>query len=205
MTSPTVRIPQPPSARLQVGRRSFLGLPLVPNAVTLGRTVAAMVLATWAAAASSLALLVAGYLVYWAGDVADGALARARDETTRVGAVLDIVADRACTTMLATVFVVERPDTAVPLALFLVQFCVLDTMLSLSFLATEVDSPNDFHRVDRTVYRLNWSPPAKALNTAAVVLLVLSGHAVAAAGVALAVTAVKLWSLRRVVRVLGRR
>lgn len=204
MSSPTVELPAVPAAGPVLGRR-VLGLPVVPNGVTLARTVGAMALATWAAAASSLALLVVGYLVYWAGDVADGALARRRGETTRVGAVLDIVSDRACTTMLATAFVVERPATAVPLALFLVQFCVLDTMLSLSFLATEVDSPNDFHRVDRTVYRLNWSPPAKALNTAAVVLLLLTGHMVAAAFVALGVTAVKLWSLRRVVRILARR
>jgi phosphatidylglycerophosphate synthase len=149
-----------------------------------------------------LRLLVAGYLVYWVGDMADGAVARWRDEKTREGAVFDIISDRACTTMLATAFVVQQPAMAVPLALFLVQFCVVDTMLSLGFLYWPVDSPNDFHLVDRTLWRLNWSPPAKAVNTAAVVLLVWSGSAVIAAAVALGLTTLKVWSLRRMVGLL---
>jgi CDP-diacylglycerol--glycerol-3-phosphate 3-phosphatidyltransferase len=162
-----------------------------------------MALAAWAAATSSMTLLVVGYAVYWVGDVADGVVARRRGEQTRQGAVLDIVGDRACTTMLATAFIVERPSMAVPLALFLVQFCVVDTMLSLTFLHWPVDSPNDMHLVDVALYRLNWSPPAKALNTAAVVLLVLSGWAVAASVLAVAVTGVKVWSLQRAVRLLA--
>jgi CDP-diacylglycerol--glycerol-3-phosphate 3-phosphatidyltransferase len=193
----------------------LLGLPPAPNVITLARTVGAMALATAAAVAGSGAgpgtwpsattLLVVGYLVYWVGDMADGAVARWRGETTRHGAVLDIVSDRACTTMLAVVFVGLHPETAVPLTLFLVQFCVLDTMLSLGFLHWDVDSPNDMHLVDRLLYRLNWSPPAKALNTAAVVLLVLSGAPVLASAAALAVAGVKVWSLLRTVRLLGAR
>lgn len=187
------------------GRRGgalLLGLPPAPNVITLVRTVGAMALAGWAAATGSLTLLVVGYAVYWVGDMADGAVARRRDEKTRHGAVLDIVSDRACTTMLATAFLVQRPSMAVPLVLFLIQFTVLDTMLSLGFLHWPVDSPNDFHLVDGPIYRLNWSPPAKAVNTAAVVLLVLSGWAVVASVVALAVAALKLWSLVRMVRLL---
>ncbi|MBI4940533.1 MAG: CDP-alcohol phosphatidyltransferase family protein, partial [Actinobacteria bacterium] len=185
--------------------RLLLGLPPAPNLITLVRTVAAIGLATASAVAgrapddgtargtwsAATTLLVAGYLVYWVGDMGDGAVARWRGETTRHGAVLDIVSDRACTTMLAVVLVGQRPDTAVPLTLFLVQFCVLDTMLSLGFLHWDVDSPNDMHLVDRPLYLLNWSPPAKALNTAAVVLLVLSGAPVLASAAALAVAAVK--------------
>ena len=89
------------------GRRGgalLLGLPPAPNVITLVRTVGAMALAGWAAATGSLTLLVVGYAVYWVGDMADGAVARWREEKTRHGAVLDIVSDRACTTMLATAF-----------------------------------------------------------------------------------------------------
>ncbi|WP_088285863.1 CDP-alcohol phosphatidyltransferase family protein [Kineosporia sp. A_224] len=209
-----------PVGRPRTGRL-LLGLPPAPNLITLVRTAAAMGLATAAAVAvagragdggagrgawpAAMTLLVAGYLVYWVGDMADGAVARWRGETTRHGAVLDIVSDRACTTMLAVVFVGQRPETAVPLTLFLVQFCVLDTMLSLGFLLWDVDSPNDMHLVDRLLYRLNWSPPAKALNTAAVVLLVLSGAPVLASSAALGVAAVKVWSLARTVRLLDER
>lgn len=206
----------PPGRSVRPGRpRSgwlLLGLPPVPNVITVVRTVVAMALAAAAAAtgrtgsagdwSTAMTLLVTGYLVYWVGDIADGAVARWRGEQTRHGAVLDIVCDRACTTMLAVAFVVQQPQTAVPLTLFLIQFCVLDTLLSLGFLHWDVDSPNDMHVVDRQLYLLNWSPPAKALNTAAVVLLVLSGATVLASAAATAVAAVKVWSLMRTVRLL---
>ena len=68
----------------------------------------------------------------------------------------------------------RRPGRAPPVvhpvvAVFLLSFMVLDTMLSLAFLCWPVLSPNYFHLVDRTVWRLNWSPLAKAANTAGVV------------------------------------
>ena len=52
---------------------------------------------------------------------------------------------------------------------FLLSFMVLDTMLSLAFLCWPVVSPNYFDAVDRRVWQLNWSPAAKAANTAGVV------------------------------------
>lgn len=183
----------------------FFGLPPVPNLITLFRTVGAMVLAGWAAATSSLTLLVIGYALYWAGDSADGVVARLRDERTRTGAVFDIISDRACTTMLGTAFLVQRPSMAVPLVVYLVQFCVVDTMLTLGFLRWPIDSPNDFHVVDPLLYKLNWSIPAKSLNTMAVVLLVLSGNAVLATCLALAVASVKVWGVFRLVRLLRER
>ena len=60
-----------------------------------------------------------------------------------------------------------------PLAVvFLLSFMVLDTMLSLAFLCWPLVSPNDFHLVDHRVWRLNWSPLAKAANTAGVVVAI---------------------------------
>jgi CDP-diacylglycerol--glycerol-3-phosphate 3-phosphatidyltransferase len=52
--------------------------------------------------------------------------------------------------------------------------------------------------VDRLVYRLNWSPPAKALNTSAVVLSMLLGWVALALAIGLALTVLKAWSARRV-------
>ena len=52
---------------------------------------------------------------------------------------------------------------------------VLDTMLSLAFLCWPLVSPNDFHRVDHPVWLLNWSPAAKAANTAGVVAAIALG------------------------------
>lgn len=145
-------------------------------------------------------LLVAAYAVYWVGDMLDGFLARRLHQETRFGAVLDIVSDRACTAVLAMGLVALRPDLAAVVAGFLLMFMVLDTMLSLSFLLWAIDSPNDFHCIDTVVYRLNWSPPAKALNTAAVVILAISGHLTAASALIAALTTIKCWSARRVLR-----
>jgi CDP-diacylglycerol--glycerol-3-phosphate 3-phosphatidyltransferase len=83
---------------------------------------------------------------------------------------------------------------------FLVQFMVIDQLLSLMFLRWPLLSPNYFARIDRRIYRWNWSPPAKALNTAAVVLLAIVAPAAVAVTFAVAVTAVKVVSLIRATR-----
>ncbi len=75
-----------------------------------------------------------GYVVYWFGDSLDGWVARYRNEETVSGAVFDIVCDRACSFLLAAAFMATYPETIGPLAIYLVQFGVLDTMLTLSFL-----------------------------------------------------------------------
>jgi phosphatidylglycerophosphate synthase len=167
----------------------------VPNAVTAVRTAGSIGLAAAALSHRSAALLVAAYLVYWTGDILDGAAARALGQETRTGAVFDIVADRACTSACAAALVVLRPATALPVAVFLVQFMVIDQLLSLMFLRWPLLGPNYFARVDRRIHRWNWSPPAKALNTAAVVILAIVAPVAAAVTFALAVVAVKVVSL----------
>jgi phosphatidylglycerophosphate synthase len=167
----------------------------VPNTITAVRTATAVALAVGALTHRSAPLLVAAYLVYWAGDVLDGLSARTLGQETRAGAVFDIVADRACTSACAAALVVLRPETALPVAVFLVQFMVVDQLLSLTFLRWPLLSPNHFARVDRRIYRWNWSPPAKALNTAAVVILAICTPAAVAVTFAAAVAAVKVVSL----------
>ncbi len=177
----------------------------VANHITVVRTVAAMLLAVAALHQASTVLLVAAYLTYWVGDILDGLAARRLDQETRIGAILDIVSDRACTTLAAAAFVVVAPEVVVPVAVFLVQFCVVDLMLSLGFLWFDILGPNDFHRVDPLLHRLNWSPPAKALNTALVVLLCLAGLVWVAAAAALAVLGLKVWCLLRLRQVMSER
>jgi hypothetical protein len=90
---------------------------------------------------------------------------------------------------------VLRPATALPIAVFLVQFMVIDQLLSLMFLRWPLLSPNYFAAVDRRIHRWNWSPPAKALNTAAVVILAIFTPTAVAVTFAAAVAAVKAVSL----------
>jgi phosphatidylglycerophosphate synthase len=167
----------------------------VPNAITALRTAFAVALAVAALTHRSAHLLIAAYLTYWLGDMLDGIAARALGQETRAGAVFDVVADRACTSACAAALVVQRPATALPIAVFLVQFMVVDQLLSLMFLRWPLLSPNYFGAVNRRIYLWNWSPPAKALNTAAVVLLALFTPPPVAATFAAAVAAVKIISL----------
>lgn len=168
------------------------------NLVTSVRTVAAVLLSVASLSTRSVALLVAAYGIYWCGDILDGFLARRLGQETRLGAVFDIISDRACTAVAAGAFIVWRPHTWWVLALFLVSFMVLDTLLSLSFLWWPLVSPNYFAAVDATVWRLNWSIPAKAINTSAVVLLMLLGWLWVGATLVVALAAVKVWSAQRV-------
>ncbi|WP_432942980.1 CDP-alcohol phosphatidyltransferase family protein [Kribbella sp. CA-253562] len=183
----------------------------IPNRITLVRTVVSMLVATFAFATGDLRLLIVGYVVYWFGDSLDGAVARIRDEETVAGAVFDIVCDRACSFLLAAAFMATYPETIGPLAIYLVQFGVLDTMLSLSFLLwKETISPNYFYKVDQLIYLWNWSRPAKAVNTGAVVISLIVGHQLHLPWfpyvVACAAAVVKVASLTRLVAILrGRR
>lgn len=174
----------------------------VPNGVTLVRTTAAVVLGMVALVEQDVTLLVAAYSCYWIGDMLDGWSARRLGQETRAGAVFDIICDRACTAVACAALVVIVPDALVAAVAFALSFMVLDTMLSLAFLCWPVLSPNHFHVVDRRVWLLNWSPAAKALNTAGVVGALALGQYEIALAVTLVVVAVKVWSLVRVARLL---
>jgi CDP-diacylglycerol--glycerol-3-phosphate 3-phosphatidyltransferase len=186
-------------ARVAPSSREISHEPLLtaPNAITVVRTCASIVLAMAALDQSSAGLLVASYLVYWIGDMADGAVARRLGIETRIGAVFDIVADRANSLTCAACFVALDPRLAIPMAIYVIEFAVVDTMLSLGFLAFDVVGPNDFHGVDLVLWRWNWSRPAKALNTSCIVLACVAGQAGLATVFALAVLVAKLWSCIR--------
>lgn len=177
----------------------------VPNGITAVRTFVSVPMGAFALVESSVSLLVLAYAIYWVGDIADGWSARRLKQETRVGAVLDIVCDRACTSVLCAGLIVMYPEGTPALIVFLITFMVIDTMLSLSFLAWEILGPNYFDSVDDWVYRWNWSPTAKAGNTSLVVIAVIIGWNGAALAVALFWLAVKLRSIGRVADLLGDR
>ncbi len=191
----SARAPTPAVA--YAGTISGEGWSTPANMITAGRTIAAVGLACAALAAGSLRLLLMAYVVYWVLDIADGAVARRFDHETRLGAVFDITADRASSLLCVAALVMIRPGLAVPLGIYVIEFAVVDTMLSLGFLAFAVKGPNDMHLVDATLWRWNWSPPAKAVNTASIVLLCLLGHPALASLSAVGVLALKLWSCQR--------
>jgi phosphatidylglycerophosphate synthase len=198
----------PPVPSHSVGLVAPVSLPVgpfatVPNIVTVVRTVLAVLLGVLGVADGDLTLLAVAYGVYWIGDMADGWSARRLGQETRAGAVFDIVSDRACTSVLCVGLLASLPAIAPVALVFLLSFMVLDTMLSLAFLCWPVMSPNYFDAVHRRVWQLNWSPFAKAANTAGVVGAVALGAYTIGLVLAVAVVLVKLWSVRQVALLLG--
>jgi phosphatidylglycerophosphate synthase len=172
-----------------------------PNLVTAVRTIATVVAWAVAVTTGSDAWLLAALLCYWVGDIADGLLARVPHQETRTGAVLDVLADRLSVCLVVVSYVSTHRWAAVPAAVFLGQFVVLDAYLTLAFARWSLLSPNYFGLVDATVYRLNWSAPAKATNTGAVLLVwLLTGSTLAATVLATVVLGVKSYSALRLAR-----
>jgi CDP-diacylglycerol---glycerol-3-phosphate 3-phosphatidyltransferase len=172
-----------------------------PNAVTGIRTVASVLLSALGAAQQSLILLLAGLAVYWAGDVADGALARALRRETRIGAILDIACDRACAVVFYLGLLAIRPDVMAPVVVYLISFLIVDLILSLAFLRWPLSSPNYFYLADWPIWSWNWSKPAKAANSALFALaLVWLQLPLLNLLVALALLVIKIGSLIRLTR-----
>ncbi len=173
-----------------------------PNAVTGVRVVVALACFVTAVLRGSQAWGYAGLAAYWALDVVDGSLARALRQETRIGAQLDVLSDRLLLAGFYASFLPAHPGMAVPVALHLVQFMVLDQYLSHQFMRWPCLSPTYFHEVDRTIWAWNWSAAAKVANGALVTgAIVVAAHAgwswIVPALVSASVIAVKVWSIAR--------
>lgn len=170
--------------------------------ITAVRTVASAGVAAWGAVAGSLTLLVVALGIYWLGDMLDGGWARLRGCETRIGAVLDIFCDRFNASAFYVGLAWLQPELAPAVFVYLAEFMVVDTFLSLAFLAWPIRSPNYFHVVDRTIWLWNWSTPAKAANSALfAVLLLATGWMWLGLAIATALLALKSWSVVRLLRI----
>ena len=171
------------------------------NLVTAIRTVACVAIFAVAAARASAAWNLAGLALYWLLDILDGHLARRFQQETRFGAQFDILSDRLLVALFYMNHAAWHHEMIVPIALFLVQFMLLDHYLSNQFLRWNLLSPNYFHVVDSTIWRLNWSPLAKLGNSAVVtVLIVASPSPWIPVAASLVLIVVKAYSLERVMR-----
>lgn len=168
------------------------------NVVTAVRATASLVTFAVAVSTHSRDLLIASLLIYWIGDILDGRIARLTKTETRVGAIFDILCDRLGAATFYITWMAWNPDSAVAISIYLGEFLVVDSMLSLAFARWPIRSPNYFFRVDRLVWALNWSTPAKALNGAAVPLLLFFSPLFGAGIAASMILAVKVYSLARV-------
>ena len=93
------------------------------------------------------------------------------------------------------------PTLLPSIALFLVQFMVIDHYLSNQYLRWPIMSPNYFYRVDHTIWALNWSKLGKACNTGLVTFLLVATKSNAVVlPVVIALILVKLYSCVRLIR-----
>lgn len=205
--SPDEQATTPPVLKPALAHVPLNLLLAAPNQITVIRTIIAMVVAAWAFHSGTWQWLVVGYVVYWAGDSLDGEWARWRKQESLLGAVFDIVCDRASTLLLAGAFIATYPEVVGPLTVYLIQFAVLDTMLSLAFLLwPSTLSPNYFYKVDRPIYLWNWSRAGKAVNTAGVIITLIVGYRwdlmVIPYTIAGLIVILKIVSLIRLIRIL---
>jgi CDP-diacylglycerol--glycerol-3-phosphate 3-phosphatidyltransferase len=168
------------------------------NLATAIRVVAGVAIFAYAAAERSETWNYVGLVVYWVLDVVDGFLARKLDEETRLGAQMDILADRLLVAFFYLNYVALYPTLIVPVTLFLFQFMGIDHYLSNQFMRWPLKSPNYFYSVDRTIWAWNWSPAGKLLNSAAVTtVIIVTKSPIASSAVCVAIIALKVWTAVR--------
>jgi len=173
-----------------------------PNIVTLVRLVASLVFFVLAAVRNDPTLNFIGLGIHWLGDVLDGKWARLARQETVLGAEIDIIADRVETLFFYVNFLRFQPALYLPVAVYLVDFAFVDFYLSYQFVKYDIISPNYFYKVDRTVYRLNFSPVGKFCNSTVVTLtlIFLPRLQLLALAFACALIVVKVYSIRRLFR-----
>jgi CDP-diacylglycerol--glycerol-3-phosphate 3-phosphatidyltransferase len=168
------------------------------NGVTMVRLISGIVVFAHAARTRDETWNYIGLGLYWVLDVLDGFLARRFDQETRIGAQMDILADRVLVAFFYLNYATLHPDMIIPVAMFLFQFMGIDHFLSNQFMRWPIKSPNYFHTIDHTIWMWNWSPGGKLLNSAVVTGVICLTESPALAGIVCGgIILLKTWSAVR--------
>lgn len=144
-----------------------------PNILTLIRFVLSLTFFILAIIKNSPTHNFIGLGIHWLGDVLDGLYARKFKQETILGAEIDIIADRVETLFFYINFLHFHPELFLPGAIYVVNFAFVDFYLSYQFLKFDIISINYFYKVDRTVYKLNFSPVGKFCNSTVVTIILI--------------------------------
>jgi CDP-diacylglycerol--glycerol-3-phosphate 3-phosphatidyltransferase len=168
-----------------------------PNIITLARLAGSLAFFALAVLCGRELYNFIGLGVHWLGDVADGWYARTFRQETVLGAEIDIIADRVESLFFFVNFIHFHPALCLPVIVYILDFAFVDFYLSYQFVKYDIISINYFGRVDRRVYALNFSSPAKFCNSTVPPLILIffpKLWSLALAG-ALALIAVKVYSI----------
>lgn len=170
-----------------------------PNIITLLRLGLSVTFFVMAILHRSLTYNFIGLAIHWAGDVLDGFYARKFKQETIIGAEMDIIADRVAMVFFYINYLFLKPFLFLPITIYLLNFVYFDFYLSYQFVKFDIISVNYFHKVDKTVYILNFSPLGKFFNSAVVtlILIFLTQLQLLAAAIAACLIGVKIYSIFR--------
>jgi CDP-diacylglycerol--glycerol-3-phosphate 3-phosphatidyltransferase len=168
-----------------------------PNIITLVRLSASLVFFALAVLKHRELYNFIGLGIHWFGDLADGWYARRFKQETVLGAEIDIIADRVETLFFFINFIHFHSGLWLPVLVYVLDFAFVDFYLSYQFVKYNIISINYFAKVDRRVYALNFSPPAKFCNSTIppLILIFLPGLWGLALAGALVLIAVKVYSI----------
>lgn len=144
-----------------------------PNIITLIRLVLSLGFFITALRTGQELYNFIGLGVHWLGDVLDGFYARRFKQETVLGAEIDIIADRVEILFFYLIFLTFHPGLYLAVVIYVLDFAFVDFYLSYQFQKYDIISPNYFYKVDRTVYRLNYSPGGKFINSTVVTLILI--------------------------------
>lgn len=143
------------------------------NILTLTRLILSLVFYILAILKQNPSYNYIGFIVHSIGDFLDGFYARKFKQETLFGAELDIIADRLEMIFFYVIFLHFRPYLFLPVALFLVNYAFVDFYLSYQFVKYDIISINYFYKVDKIVFQLNYSNPAKFINSTIVAVMLI--------------------------------
>ncbi len=201
-----MRLPMPENTRLPrppFGPRPPSSVYSEANLITIIRLLASLAFFVLAVVRQRELYNFIGLAIHWTGDVLDGWCARTFKQETILGAEVDIIADRVEIFFFFVNFVHFHPGLWLPVLVYALDFAFVDYYLSYQFVKFDIISVNYFYRVEPLVYRLNFSPPAKFINSTCVLLILIFAPKLWGAALAIAVIliGVKIFSGRRLLRI----
>ncbi len=170
-----------------------------PNMITLIRLVGSLSFFILAILKGNETFNYIGLGIHWFGDVLDGFVARTFHQETIFGAEIDIIADRVEILFFFVNFLRFHPALYIAVALYVLDFAFFDFYLSYQFVKFGLISPNYFYKVDKTIFKMNYSPVGKFCNSTIVTLMLIFLPRLwpLAAVFALGLNGIKIYSIQR--------